>query len=112
MTFSDGQQQQGFDLPSYNSNPAGYLFINGQGGFTGTSGNTADPTGDTGLIDFNLGVSEVSFFAANRGNGAATTLNVLGVDDMTILDTWRGDKNYQSKAGQAFQGVELKKIEG
>ena len=25
---------------------------------------------------------------------------------------WRGDKNYQSKAGQAFQGVELKKIEG
>ena len=25
---------------------------------------------------------------------------------------WRGDKNYQSKVGQAFQGVELKKIEG
>ena len=29
-----------------------------------------------------------------------------------ILPPWRGDKNYQSKAGQAFQGVELKKIEG
>ena len=25
---------------------------------------------------------------------------------------WRGDKNDQSKAGQAVQGVELKKIEG
>ena len=87
VTFSGGQQQQMFDLQSYNSNPAGYLFINGQGGFQGSSGNTADPTGDTGLIDFNLGVSEVSFFAANRGNGPAVTLNILGVDDMTILET-------------------------
>ena len=34
--------------------------------------------------------------------------------DRVIADVgwiWRGDKNYQSKAGQAFQGVELKKIE-
>ena len=87
VTFSGGQQQQGFDIPSYNSNVAAYLFINGDGGFTGSLGNTADPTGDTGLIDFNLGVSEVSFFASNQGNGAGVTLNILGVDDSTILDT-------------------------
>lgn len=85
VTFSGGQQQQGFDLPSYNSNPAAYLFNNGD--FTGSFGGTIPSVGDTGLIDFNLGVSEVSFFAANRGNGAAVTINVLGVDDMTILDT-------------------------
>ena len=33
------------------------------------------------------------------------------VQERSLL-SWRGDKNYQSKAGQAFQGVELKKIEG
>ncbi|MDJ0508243.1 MAG: hypothetical protein QNJ64_03145 [Crocosphaera sp.] len=87
VTFSGGQQQQMFDVPSYNSNPAAYLFINGPGGFTGGFGNTAAPTGDTGLIDFNVGVSEVSFFAANRGNGAGVTLNILGVDDSTVLDS-------------------------
>ncbi|MEM1367180.1 MAG: PEP-CTERM sorting domain-containing protein [Cyanobacteria bacterium P01_H01_bin.15] len=85
VTFSGGQQQQTFDLPSYNVGPAGFLFINGGTGFTGTSGNTASATGDTGLIDFNLGVEEVSFFAANRANGAATTLNIFGVDDSTLL---------------------------
>ena len=31
---------------------------------------------------------------------------------VALGNSWRGDKNYQSKAGQAFQGVELKKIEG
>ncbi len=85
-TFSGGQQQQMFDGPSYNSGPAGYLFVNGGTGFTGTSGNTAASTGDaTGLIDFNQGVSEISFFAANRANGAQGTINVFAEDDVTLL---------------------------
>ena len=85
-TFSGGQQQQMFDGPSYNSGPAGYIFVNGGTGFTGTSGNTAASTGDaTGLIDFNQGVSEISFFAANRANGAQGAINVFAEDDVTIL---------------------------
>ena len=85
-TFSGGQQQQMFDGPSYNSGPAGYLFVNGGTGFTGTSGNTAASTGDaTGLIDFNHGVSQISFFAANRANGAQCTINVFAEDDVTLL---------------------------
>ena len=83
VTFSGGQQQQFFDLQSYNGNPAGYLFINGN--FNGVSGDGIDD--DRGLIDFNLGVNEVSFFAANRGNGAQVTLNIFGTDDTTLLGT-------------------------
>lgn len=79
-TFSGGQQQQGLDLPSYHTNPAGYLFINGV--FNGVGGSS-----DTGLIDFSIGVTDVSFFAANRGQGAGVTLNTFGVDDTTLLDT-------------------------
>ena len=86
VTFSGGQQQQMFDLASYNSVPAGFLFVNGP--FTGASGNTITGDGiddDSGLIDFSTGASEVSFFAANRANGAATTLNVFATDDVTLL---------------------------
>lgn len=79
-TFSGGQQQQGLDLPSYHTNPAGYLFINGV--FNDVGGSS-----DTGLIDFNIGVTDVSFFAANRGQGAGVTLNIFGVDDTTLLNT-------------------------
>ena len=45
---------------------------------------------------------------------AEEILEVNRCDDeaMEVVLDWRGDKNYQSKAGQAFQGVELKKIEG
>ena len=87
-TFSGGQQQQMFDGPSYNSGPAAYLFVNGGTGFTGTSGNTAPPTGDsTGQVDFNQGVTEISFFAANRANGAQGTINVFAEDDLTLLGT-------------------------
>ncbi len=92
-TFAGGQQQQMFDLASYNVNPAGYLFINGT--FVGSTGNSASGDGgavdgipdDGGFIDFNQGVGEVSFFAANRGFGAGVTLNVFGVDDTTLLDS-------------------------
>ena len=93
VTFAGGQQLQGFDLPSYNTNPAGYLFINGP--FTGSFGSTVSGDGgavdgindDLGLIDFNTGVATVSFFAANRANGGGVTLNVFGVDDTTLLGT-------------------------
>lgn len=88
VTFSGGQQQQMFDLPSYNGNPAGYLFVNGP--FTGSFGNTVSGDGaddDSGLIDFNVGVSDVSFFAANRGNGPQVTLSIFGTDDTTLLGT-------------------------
>ena len=40
------------------------------------------------------------------------TFTVASANTPIRSPTWRGDKNYQSKAGQAFQGVELKKIEG
>ena len=78
-TFSGGQQQQMFDGPSYNSGPAALLFVNtgpGAAVFTGASGNTITGganNGDTnGLISFSgAGASSVSFFAANRANGAA-----------------------------------------
>ena len=85
VTFSGGQQQQGFDFNSYNSNPAAYMVINGT--FTGGFGGTASGASDTATIDFNLGVTEVSFFAANRANGAGTTIRVLGLDDSTVLAT-------------------------
>lgn len=88
VTFSGGQQQQMFDAESYNVAPAAYLFINGT--FTGASGNDASGDGvddDTGLIDFNIGVLEVSFFGANRGNGDAVELTIFGVDDVTELST-------------------------
>jgi len=90
VTFSGGQQQQMFDPASYAQGPAGYLFVNGGPGFIGggAANNTAASTGDTGLIDFaGAGVSDVSFFAANRGFGAATTLTVFGSDDTTVLGT-------------------------
>ena len=84
-TFSGGQQQQGFDGPSYNSGPAGYLFVNtgpGAAVFTGASGNTitggANNGDQTGAITFSgLGASEVSFFAADRANGANSVANVF-----------------------------------
>ena len=78
ITFSGGQQQQAFDGSSYNAGPDGYLFFNGT--FGGVTGNT-----DVGTIDFNRGVNDVSFFLANRANGAGVTVRALGVDDTTIL---------------------------
>ena len=42
----------------------------------------------------------------------SSPLAMLGAVGTIAMGTWRGDKNYQTKAGQAFQGVELKKIEG
>jgi len=88
VTFSGGQQQQMFDGPSYNNGPAAFLFINdgpGDAGFDGANPNTGPATGDgidddTGMILFNVGASSVSFFAANRANGASSTVNVFSLD--------------------------------
>lgn len=109
VTFSGGQQQQGFDLPSYNVNPAAYMFINGP--FTGSFGGTVSGDGtddDSGMIDFNIGVVEVSFFAANRGFGAGTTLNIFGVDDTTML----GSISITQTSNQASDGAMLTTITG
>lgn len=93
VTFSGGQQQQSFNLAAYNVNPAAYLWINGtlvdsvgpNAGTNSVSGDGIDD--DLGLIDFNIGVSEVSFFAANIANGAAAALTFFGVDDVSVLGT-------------------------
>ena len=84
VTFDNGQQQQMFDGPSYNVGPAGFLFVNGGPGFTGGSGQNAASTGDQGTISFSQGATEVSFFGANRGQGAAVTVEALGLDGSVL----------------------------
>ncbi|MEM7626206.1 MAG: PEP-CTERM sorting domain-containing protein [Planctomycetota bacterium] len=83
LTVSGGQQQQSFDGPSYNAGPDAYLFISGPS-FTGSFGGSTPGTGDTGDLTFNRGVTEVSFFAADRANGTPT-VRVFGIDDTTVL---------------------------
>lgn len=88
VTFAGGQQQKMFDPASYSAGPAAYLFINGGPGFAGggASDVVAASTGDTGSITFgSLGASSVSFFAANRGNGAGTAFSVIGVSGDEIF---------------------------
>ena len=86
VTFSGGQQQQGFDGPSYNNGPAAYLFVNsGNTTFAGTTGNTitggANNSDNGGLIQIlGQGATSVSFFAADRANGTQSTFDVFGVD--------------------------------
>ena len=80
VTFSGGQQQQGFLGAAYNNGPAAYLFINGGGGFNGASS-----TGDTGNIFFGGGgATAVSFHAANLANGSATEFTAFDADDVEI----------------------------
>ncbi|MEM8874155.1 MAG: PEP-CTERM sorting domain-containing protein [Planctomycetota bacterium] len=94
VTFGGGQQQQSFDGPSYNIGPAAYLFVNTGGGdavFTGSFGNTltggANNGDQTGSITFSgLGAAEVSFFGANRANGAAATLDIFDVEGTLLLE--------------------------
>ena len=94
VIFSGGQQQQSFDGGSYNNGPAAYLFVNTGGGdavFTGGSGNTitggANNGDNNGLISFGgFGASEVSFFAADRANGANTALDIFGTDGTLLAD--------------------------
>lgn len=87
-TFAGGQQQQAFDGPSYQAGGNGFFFVNtgpGSAVFEGASGNTitggANNGDQTGLITFsNLGASSVSFFAADRANGAASSLDIFDVN--------------------------------
>ena len=82
VTFSGGQQQQMFLGGAYNNGPAGFLFINGGGGFNG-----ATSTGDTGSILFGGGgATEVSFHAANLANGPATTFTAFDVNGGLIQE--------------------------
>ena len=82
VTFSGGQQQQMFLGGAYNIGPAGFLFINGGGGFNG-----ATSTGDTGSILFGGGgATEVSFHAANLANGPATTFTAFDVNGGLIQE--------------------------
>ncbi len=85
-TFSSGQQQEFFFPPAYNVGPAGFIFNNNPPANTGTVFDTIASTGDAGFIDFNIGVSEVSFFGANLANGLGTTVNVFSVDG-ELLDS-------------------------
>ena len=93
VTFSGGQQQQMFDMGSYEAGPAGYLFVNTGGGssvFTGSSGNSITGgvnNGDSnGLISIlGGGATEVSFYAADRANGVSSSLNIFGVDGSVLL---------------------------
>ena len=86
VTFSGGQQQQGFLQSAYDQGPAAYLFINSGPGFNG-----ATSTGDTGAISFGLqGATNVTFFAANLANGPGAGIisvfglnnNLLGTEDV------------------------------
>ncbi len=91
VVFGGGQQQQGFFGPAYNQGPAAYIFNNG--GFNGILS-----TGDTGLIGIlGNGATQVSFHAADLGNGPATSFTAIGTDGsvlgtaLTQVDTLGGD---------------------
>ncbi|MEM8792891.1 MAG: hypothetical protein AAGE80_14820 [Pseudomonadota bacterium] len=90
VTFSGGQQLNFFNPAAYNVGPAAYLFLNGT--LPDIAGDPADPgpatgSSDIGLIDFSIGASSVSFFAANIGNGPFTELSIFAEDDTTVLGT-------------------------
>ena len=80
VTFTDGQQQQMVFPAAYNVGPAGFLFVNDP-----PAVGVFESTGDVGTIDFGQGSTEVSFFAANLANGAATTFRAIGTDGTTVL---------------------------
>lgn len=105
--FTDGQQQQGFDGQSYNVGPAGFLYINGGGGFLGAS-----PTGDMGLIDFGQGATEVSFFGANRANGGGVTVEALGVNGSVLGSTFITQTNIQAGVNPALTTFDAASLGG
>ncbi len=89
--FTDGQQQQSFDGQSYNVGPAGFLYVNGGGGFQG-----AAATGDMGVINFGQGATEVSFFGANRANGGGVTVEALDTSGTVLGSTVITQSNIQA----------------
>lgn len=95
--FTDGQQQQSFDGQSYNVGPAGFLYINGGAGFQG-----AASTGDTGVINFGQGATEVSFFGANRANGGGVTVEALDTSGAVLGSTVITQTNIQAGVNPAL----------
>lgn len=113
-TFSGGQQQQMFDGPSYNNGPAAYLFVNtgpGAAVFTGASGNTitggANNGDQTGSISFSTGATEVSFFAADRANGPASTLDIFDTGGNLLLEDFVIDSGVTADQFFSFNSADL-----
>ncbi len=114
VTFSGGQQQQAFDGPSYEQGPSAYLLVNtgpGAAVFTGASGNTitggANNGDQTGSISFNTGVTEVSFFATNRANGPAATLDIFDIGGDLLLEDFVIDSGAIADQQFSFNSVDL-----
>jgi len=108
VTFTGGQQQQMFFGAAYNNGPAGYLFINGGGGFNG-----AASTGDTGSILFGgAGATAVSFHAANLENGAATSFTSFDVNGVQIETLLTQVDNLNNNVGDANEILSFSAIGG
>ncbi|MEM1109817.1 MAG: PEP-CTERM sorting domain-containing protein [Planctomycetota bacterium] len=114
VTFSGGQQQQFFDGPSYQAGGTGFLFVNTGGGsavFTGTSGNTitggANNGDQNGAISFSQGVTEVSFFGADRANGAATTIDIFDTSGGLLLEDFEIESGSVGDQQFSFSSREL-----
>ncbi len=99
--FSGGIQQRSFDGPAYNAGPDAYMIVNGT--FTGSFGGMMTGNTDVGSVVFNVGVDELSFFAADRANGTPS-LRVLGTDGITVLATASitGSSNRVADGATAF----------
>ena len=80
--FQGGFQEQSFHGPAYSDSNDAYFFINGT--YTGSFGRPATGSTDVGIVDFNIGVDTLSFFASDLENGTPS-FRVLGVDDTTVL---------------------------
>jgi hypothetical protein len=113
VTFSGGQQRDGFLGAAYNNGPAAYLFINGGGGFNG-----AASTGDTGSILFGGGgATSVSFHAADLANGAATAFTAIGIDgsnlgtQLTQVSSLSGTDPLEILSFSSIGGINIDRIE-
>ena len=108
VTFSGGQQQQGFLGAAYNNGPAAYLFVNGGSGFNG-----AASTGDLGEILFGGGgATAVSFHAANLAQGSATTFTSFDASGNTLQTLATQVNNLNGNLGDAGEVLSFTAIGG
>ena len=115
VTFSGGQQQQMLDFDSYNNGPAGFLFVNtgtGPAVFTGITGNFitggANNGDNNGLITFGgPGAAEVSFYAADRANGAVTTIDIFDTSGGILLEDFEIESGAVSDQFFEFSSADL-----
>lgn len=106
-TFDGGFREASFDGPAYNTGPDAYFFLNGSN-FTG-SFNTRpiSSSTDVGTVDFNIGVTELSFFAVDRANGTPS-LRILGVDGSVLASELITETNNRNAAAQfSFSSSDL-----